>query len=205
MRAKICGITNQNDALFAAQNGAWALGFNFHPKSPRYIEQNKAKHIIDSLPLSIIKVGLFIDKSYDFVARCVDELNLDLVQVYDDLLDAPQSFKDKVILSCQANSIDELPEASVLESYGYILIDAPKNKDRLRGGTGRIANWELASKLAKDYRLILAGGLNSNNVITAINIVKPYAVDIASGVESQPGIKDSGLIKNFLKECNYDK
>jgi phosphoribosylanthranilate isomerase len=204
MRAKICGITNYNDVLFAAQKGAWALGFNFYPKSPRYIEQNTAKNIIDSLPLSVTKVGLFIDKSYDFIARYVDELNLDLVQIYDDLSEAPQSFKDKAILCFQPNSIDELPEFSILEDYRYLLIDAPKNKDGLMGGTGRVSNWELASKLAKDYRLILAGGLNPNNVAMAINIVKPYAVDVASSVESKPGIKDNQLIKNFLKECNHD-
>lgn len=203
MRAKICGITNQNDALFAAQNKAWALGFNFYPKSPRYIEETIAKNIIASLPLSITKVGLFIDQSHDFIVRCVDELSLDLVQVYDHL-DAPQSFKDKTILCFQASSIDDLPKASILESYGYLLIDAPKNKDGLMGGTGRIANWELASKLAKDYRLILAGGLSPNNVAMAINIVNPYGVDVASGVENAPGIKDNQLIRNFLKECNHD-
>ena len=204
MRAKICGITNQNDAIFSLQNGAWALGFNFYAKSPRYIEQHLAKEIINRLSASVVKVGLFIDESYDFIANSVDELGLDLVQVYNQL-DAPHSFKEKTILALQANSMNELPKAHILQSYGYILLDAPKTQNGLKGGTGRFANWDLANRLAKDYRLILAGGLNPENVQIAINKVNPYAVDVASGVESSTAIKNHQRIKQFLGECKHDR
>ncbi len=198
MKAKICGITNQEDALFAAQHGAWALGFNFYHKSLRYIEKEIAKEIIASLPASVIKVGLFIDKPYDYIASYVDDIGLDLVQIYAPI-NASATFKEKVIFAIQEEPIKNL------DDYGYLLIDAPKNKDGLMGGTGRIANWTLASKLAQDYRLILAGGLNPNNIEMAINKVAPYAVDVASGVESKPGVKDDQLVINFLKGCSYDK
>jgi phosphoribosylanthranilate isomerase len=197
MKAKICGITSLEDALFAANNGAWAIGLNFYKNSPRYVSLQKARHITSQLPQDIIKVGILIDYSQE---EALDVLEfLDLIQIYQ-----PNSlFSDKkrIILALQDSSKDELPTSSILQEYGFVLLDAPKQQDGLRGGTGRLANWDLAKELAKSYKLILAGGLNPSNVEEAIRYVQPFAVDVASGIEQHPGQKDPMLIKEFLERC----
>lgn len=205
MNIKICGLTNLEDAKHCNQLGAWALGFNFYPKSPRCISHTAAKEIIKALPRSILKVGIYINESYDTLLQRIDDLGLDLVQVYAPLSDAPNSFKDRVILSLQATTKSDLPSASILSSYRYVLLDAPKmDKDGLLGGTGRPANWALAETMAREYPLILAGGINATNVRDAIQAVNPYAVDLASGVEQTPGIKDKSQINRLFEECKHD-
>ena len=204
MKIKICGLMNLSDALHCCQLNAWALGFNFYKKSPRYISNPVAKEIINALPKSTLKVGIYIDEPYDTLLKNMDDLGLDLVQIYAPLNDAPNSFKDRVILSLQAATKNDLPPASILNSYRYVLLDAPKIHNDLRGGTGRRANWVLAQTMAKDYRLILAGGLNANNAKDAITAVNPYALDLASGVEHAPGIKDKSQINRLFEECKHD-
>ncbi|WP_207215394.1 phosphoribosylanthranilate isomerase [Rickettsiales endosymbiont of Peranema trichophorum] len=202
MKAKICGITNLEDALLAANNGAWAIGFNFYKHSPRYVPLKKAREISSQLPRDIIKVGVLIDYSKE-EALDVSEF-LDLVQIYQQ--DSSSFFeKKRIILALQASSKDELPTSSILQQYGFILLDAPKQEDGLRGGTGRLANWDLAKELTRDYKLILAGGLNNLNVETAIKCVQPFAVDVASGVEERPGSKSPVEVKNFLIRCKNVK
>ncbi len=202
MKAKICGITNLEDALLAANNGAWAIGFNFYKNSPRCVSLQKARKIASQLPKHIIKVGILIDYSQDEMLDALEFLNL--VQIYQQ---TPSLFFDKkrIILALQALSKDELPEDLILQEYGFILLDAPKHQDGLLGGTGRFANWDLAKEIAKNYKLILAGGLNSSNALAAIKHVKPFAVDIASGVEERPGIKNPLAIKEFLMRCKNVK
>ncbi|NDD99238.1 phosphoribosylanthranilate isomerase [bacterium] len=202
MKAKICGITNLEDALLATNNGAWAIGFNFYKNSPRYVSIKKAKEITSQLPMHIIKVGILIDYSQDTMLDALEFL--DLVQIYKQ---SPSVFLDKkrIILALQASSKDELPTSSILQEYGFILLDAPKQQDGLFGGTGRLANWDLAKELAKNYKLILAGGLNYSNVEEAIKQVQPFAVDVASGVEARPGIKNPAKIKEFLIRCKNIK
>ena len=202
MKAKICGITNLEDALLAANNGAWAIGFNFYKNSPRYVSIQKAKEITVQLPKHIIKVGILIDYSQDEMLDALEFLNL--VQIYQQ---NPSLFFDKkrIILALQASYKDELPASSILQEYEFILIDALRQQDGLLGGTGRLANWDLAKELAKNYKLILAGGLNSSNALAAIKHVKPFAVDVASGVEERPGIKNPLAIKEFLMRCKNVK
>ena len=205
MKIKICGLMNLADAQYCCQLNTWALGFNFYPKSPRYISSTVAKEIINALlPCAILKVGIYIGASYDMLLQQMDDIGLDLVQVYAPLSDAPSSFKDRVILSLQAATKHDLPPASVLSSYRYILLDAPKMHNDLPGGTGRSANWVLAETMARDYPLILAGGLNADNIRHAIQTVHPYAIDLASGVEKAPGVKDQLEINRLFEECQYD-
>lgn len=202
MKAKICGITNLKDALLAANNGAWAIGFNFYKNSPRYVSLQKAREITSQLPKHIIKAGILIDYSQD---EMLDALEfLDLVQIYQQ---NPSLFFDKkrIILALQASSKDGLPASSILQEYGFILLDAPKQHDGLLGGTGRLANWDLARELVKDYKIILAGGLNNSNVATAIKYVQPFAVDVVSGVEERPGSKNPVAVKEFLMRCENFK
>ena len=202
MKAKICGITNLEDALIAVHNGAWAVGFNFYTHSPRYISLEKAREIRSQMPEQITTVGILIDPSKDEILEAL--AFLDLVQVYqpDPSLDID---KKRVILALQVTSNDELHESLHLQEYGFVLLDAPKQQDGLIGGTGRIAHWGFARDLAKDHKLILAGGLHSLNVEAAIKQVKPFAVDVASGVEDQPGIKSHRAVKEFLMRCKHVK
>lgn len=202
MHIKICGLTNLSDALHCCQRQIFAIGFNFYPTSPRYISIKKAKNIIQALPSSTLKIGIYAKASYTTLSYQIEELGLDLIQVYSPILDAPNSFKDKVILSLSAENLDDLPSFDTLRSYPYLLLDAPKIHHELPGGTGRQANWELAQILAKDFRLILAGGLNPRNAKEAIEAVNPYALDFASGVEISPGIKDKNKINHLLEVCH---
>lgn len=203
MHVKICGITNLSDAELSIQHGAQLLGFNFYSKSPRYISMDIAKKIISPLPKSILKVGLFIDSTYDVINRAIDTLGLDLVQIYTPI-QADKDFYERVIFALQAEKEEDLPAAHILNQYAYLLLDAPKTSDGLHGGTGRLANWSLATRLAREYRLFLAGGLTPHNVQSAIHHVQPYAIDVASGVERMPGVKDETQLKHFFKECKYD-
>ena len=204
MRAKICGITTLEDGLFAAQAGAWALGFNFYSPSPRYIEPEKARRIISQLPKQVLKVGIFIGHTVDFIRKTLDAVGLDLAQVYEDL-EAPSTLKERrMIFEVQAATSADLPMAPILQQYAYILLDASKGSDGIIGGTGRLGNWELAADMAKNYQLILAGGLTLSNVALAHTLVNPYAMDVASGVENAPGIKDPHLVERFIKGYYYD-
>lgn len=201
MKVKICGLMNHEDALFANIQGAWALGFNFYRHSPRCLTLEAANQIIAKLPSSILKVGVFVNATYEILVHYQQSLGLDLFQVHGPV-NAPSTFKQNLILSLQANALDELSTDIDLQSYGYLLLDAPKQKDGLFGGTGRLSNLNLAKNLADNHRLILAGGLNAQNVKMAIETVRPYAVDVASGVECSLAKKDQGLIQHFLEVCH---
>lgn len=197
MRAKICGITQLSDAQHAVQYGAWAIGFNFIPESPRYVLTSHAKYLSDQLPTRLLKIGICANTSYKALADTIDDLGLDYIQVYQEI-NTPKVFKQQMILALPIAIESELPPVSVLNQYGYLLLDAPRVVHHPLGGSGRLSNWHLAKKLAQDYRLILAGGLTPTNLTEAIDTVNPYAVDVASGVESAPGIKDVLLLKSFL-------
>lgn len=201
MKAKICGITNLEDALFAANNGTWAIGFNFYKKSPRYVSFEKARKIAQQLPKHTIKVGIMINYSESEMLEALDFL--DFIQIYQK--DNSSFDKKRFILALQASSKNELPEDLILQEYGFILLDAPKRQDGLLGGTGRLANLNLAKELAKDYQLILAGGLNNSNIEKIIQYVQPFGVDVASGVEESPGIKNQLIVKDFLMRCKNVK
>ncbi len=202
MRAKICGITDVEDALYAIGQGTWALGFNFYSQSPRYIEPSAAKHLIRQLPTSVLKVGIVMDASPAELDDLMTNVGLDLVQVYADEGDVPLALKKRMILALQASTVDELPPECTLNEYAYLLLDAPKRADGLMGGTGRVGNWTLASALARTYRLILAGGLTVENIQSAMRMVRPYAVDVASGVQRIPGRLDYQFVKDVLDRVN---
>lgn len=197
MRTKICGITRLEDALETCNQGAWAIGFNFCRQSPRFITKDGAKKIIGQLPETIKKVGIFVEENSAEIERYMDQLGLDLAQVYTPF-SAGKLLKQRMIYSLVINNRNELPPILELASYGYLLIDAPHEKNSLLGGTGRLCDWNLARELAKDFKLILSGGLTPENVEAAIQAVNPYAVDVATGVERRPGIKDSTAMKKFL-------
>ncbi|MDD5722829.1 MAG: phosphoribosylanthranilate isomerase [Syntrophales bacterium] len=195
---KICGITDLDDALVAAEAGADALGFIFYPKSLRYVSPERAKEIIAGLPSGIAKVGVFVNDEPERVAKITESCGLDLLQLHGDetpeycrLFPAPMVIK--------AFSLRTAGDLGRLADYPVraILVDA--FVPGLYGGTGKMSNWELAKSLKQTCALILSGGLNSENIQDAIVSVSPHAVDINSGVESSPGRKDHEKIRRIIE------
>ncbi len=194
---KICGITRIVDALWAAESGADAVGFIFHPPSPRYITAEKAKAIIAELPEGIVTVGVFVNRPAEEVERTAADCGLDLIQLHGD--ESPEycrRFPAKRLIKAVSPRTPE--ERRRLAGYGVraFLIDA---RDTSRyGGTGKRADWELAAELGKTHPLILAGGLDVGNIAEALAAVAPRAADINSGCELAPGIKDHGRLRQII-------
>jgi phosphoribosylanthranilate isomerase len=198
VKVKICGITNEADALAACEAGADALGFNFYPESPRAIPLDKAAAIIRELPCFVSIVGLFVDPNIAMVQAAALKCRLDQLQLHgqvdDGLLDLLP--RDKVILACPVKDARSL-KALQGRRAGAFLLDAAK--PGLHGGTGQSFRWDLALKAQSLGRpIILAGGLTPANVAEAIRIAKPWAVDVASGVELSPGKKSPKLMREFV-------
>lgn len=192
---KICGITRVADALHAVEQGATALGFVFWPRSPRFITPERAALIIAELPAEITTVGVFVDELPDLLQQAVSTSGVTAVQLHGD---EPPSY---------ANGLTQPPFRSVnLETAASVcttwppgttfLLDAA-DRER-RGGTGVAVDWSHAAALARQWPIVLAGGLTPDNVATAISIVDPAGVDVSSGVEQAPGMKDSTKVTRFV-------
>jgi phosphoribosylanthranilate isomerase len=194
---KICGITNSEDALGAADLGADAIGFIFQTASPRYVSPQKAKEIIRLLPSAITRVGVFVNCDEDEVKRTADICGLDVIQLHGD--ESPEYCRrfppEAIVKAVSLNSPDDL---ACLGSYDVRAFLADSRHDGRYGGTGRKANWELAARAAEKYPLILAGGLNAANIAVGLATVKPTAVDINSGVEKKPGRKDHERMRQLI-------
>jgi phosphoribosylanthranilate isomerase len=191
MRIKICGITNLEDAKAAVNLGADALGFVF-AESSRRISPEKARQITNQLPPFVSKVGVFVNAPLTHLRRVRDYCGLDAVQLHgEEGADYIRSLGPGVIKALRLNgkAVGDLPDAT-------LLLDAYDPK--LRGGTGKKCDWQKAQEIARDRLVILAGGLEPGNVGKAIEQVKPYAVDVSSGVEKEPGRKDHGKIASFI-------
>ena len=196
MQVKICGITNLEDALTAAENGADAVGFIFHPPSPRFIEPQKAAQITKALPDRLVKVGVFVNEKESFVRHTIEHCRLDMIQLHGD--ESPgycRQFPKNRILKALVLQTEEDVRKSEAFDVAAILVDARHNG--LYGGTGRTADWDLARKIAGP--LILSGGLNEFNVPAALEVVRPAALDINSGAEEKPGKKDSAKIARMMR------
>jgi phosphoribosylanthranilate isomerase len=195
---KICGITRLEDALCAAASGADAVGFIFHEASPRYITPEKAKSIIAQLPAGIARVGVFVNREAEEVKRTVDMCGLDLIQLHgDETPDYCRLFpSERVIKAVSPRMAEELRALAVYEVRAF-LVDA---RDGGRyGGTGKRADWALAARLEELHPLILAGGLDAENIEAALAAVSPRAVDINSGCELTPGIKDHRRMRQIIR------
>ena len=194
---KICGITRLEDALCAAACGADAVGFIFHPASPRYITPERARAIIAKLPEGIATVGVFVNRKREVVEQTAETCGLDLIQLHGD--ESPEYCRlfpsQRVIKAVSPRTAEELRALDVYEVRAF-LVDA---RDAGRyGGTGKRADWELAVALKKTHPLILAGGLDPGNIEEALAAVAPHAVDINSGCELAPGIKDHDRIRRIV-------
>lgn len=202
--AKICGITNWADARAACDAGADALGFNFYAGSPRAIAPAAAWRIIRRLPPFVAPVGIFVNWSPEAVLSLADALRLAAVQLSGD--ESPRDVaacarRACVIWALRVGAGFSLARLRASAGVAAYLLDADRTGQY--GGTGRTISWPLARRAARSHRIILAGGLTPENVADAILLVRPYAVDVASGVESRsgrPGQKDPGKLRAFLGE-----
>ena len=201
IRVKICGITNAADAFAAIEAGANLLGFNFYPKSPRHITEAEAAKIRRQLPKKVEAVGIFVNAPLAEVAALSKSLNLDVAQLHGD--ESPETVGElaRSVSVWKAFRVESDFRLETLDEYSQafaFLFDAAHTGQY--GGTGHSTDWDIAQRAAVGRRIILAGGLKVENVAAAVRIVRPYAVDVASGVESKPGKKDHGLLREFIQE-----
>jgi phosphoribosylanthranilate isomerase len=200
VRIKICGITNKEDALAAAHLGADALGFVFAP-SPRKISAERAREIIKVLPPFVKTVGVFVDEDPERVSSVAARCGLDILQLHgSESVEYCSSFDRRVIKAVRLQSRDELKNLSKYANVVDALLLDTYVPNKL-GGTGIPFDWKLAVEAGRYGRIILAGGLNPENVAAAISMVKPYAVDASSGLEKSPGVKDHEKMTQFMREA----
>jgi phosphoribosylanthranilate isomerase len=192
---KVCGITRLTDALYAVQHGATALGFVLWPASPRRVTPDQVKAIVSELPSSVMTIGVFVNESVDGIRSVVASTGLTAVQLHGD---EPPAYEEALPWPLlRAVSLDAAEDAS--EAWApetTLLVDAADSVRR--GGTGRTVDWGRAALLARSRRVVLAGGLTPANVAEAIATVRPYGVDVSSGVEESPGVKDFSKVTEFL-------
>lgn len=201
VQVKICGITSAADAQAAIEAGANLLGFNFYPKSPRHISEDQAAEIRSKLPKKVKAVGIFVNWLPADVITLRSSLKLDAVQLHGD--ESPETVAEIASLVPVIKAFRVEPEFPITNLDEYLrafafLFDAAHTDQY--GGTGRTTDWDVARRASLKHRIILAGGLKVENVAAAVRIVRPYGIDVASGVESSPGKKDHELLRDFIKE-----
>jgi len=201
VRVKICGITNADDARAACEAGADSLGFNFYQGSPRHVIGAEVEKIRAQLPANVEAVGVFVNAGTSEVAELCESLRLDAVQLHGDETAQRVSELAARIAVIKAFRVGPDFLVETLDEYtraAAFLLDTAETGQY--GGTGHTNDWAVARSAARTRRIILAGGLNAENVAAAIQFVRPYGVDVASGVESAPGKKDQGRVREFIQE-----
>ena len=199
IRVKICGITNLEDALAAAEFGADAVGFVLYPNSPRHIKPAQAKLIIDQLPPYVTSVGVFANQAEEEIWRMREACGFDLVQLQGD--ESPgfcQRFGSRVVKAIRVKDHGSIRQMAEYSVRAFVLDTYRENQP---GGTGERFNWDLAIQARSFGRIILAGGLTPENVRDAITKVQPYGVDVSTGVEKHLGKKDHTKIERFIKQA----
>lgn len=198
VKVKICGITNLEDALTAIDAGADALGFVFFKESPRHVFPEEAEAIIRHLPPFVQTIGLFVNEELECVNETADSCGLDIIQLHGD--EPPEycnAIARRIIKAFRVRDITCLEPMNAYRASAFLL-DAWSPS--AYGGTGITFNWEVAACAARSSRVILAGGLTADNVAAAIEQVRPYGVDVSSGVESSPGRKDADKLREFIRK-----
>lgn len=198
---KVCGITNIEDAELAVRHGADALGFNFYPKSPRFIEPSVARAIIEALPKAILNVGVFVNESLETIVETVSVSGIGAIQLHgeesSEYANSVKAATGLPIIKAFRVSPEFKPEDVLGYDVDAILLDAYSPREH--GGTGETFDWEIARKVLEMFpKMYLAGGLGPANVADAVQAVSPYAVDACSGLELTKGRKDSEKVRLFL-------
>ena len=205
---KICGITRPQDADLAADLGASAIGLVFWPASPRYISPEAARGIARLNAARVKTVGVFVDESIENVARVMDAVGLDAAQLHGhesaeycrQLMTRLKADPARRVIKAIGLQGSDPVTLTEFDSDVLMLIDA--HDPSLHGGTGRTVDWESARHIAAARKTILAGGLNPENIGRAVDSVRPYGVDVSSGVESAPGVKDADRLNRFFEALN---
>lgn len=194
---KICGITRSEDAAVAVEAGARALGFVFWPKSPRFIDPYRARAIARALPPFVTTVGVFVDQPLEYVNDVASLVRLGAVQLHGD---EDPSYAARLLMpiikavSPESHALAQWPPTTM------VLVDAID--PATRGGTGRTVDWKKAASLARQRRVLLAGGLTPENVAEAVARVRPFGIDVSSGVERLPGVKDPAKIQALFESVH---
>ncbi len=193
---KICGVTTLDDAMYAVEQGADAVGFNFYPLSKRYIPSDRAAEIVNLLPSRIMRVGVFVNPDRESVNAVLQDNKLNALQFSGS--EAPDNISGYELPVIKA--IHVANEKSILEMKSFhvdgFLLDTFRMEEF--GGTGKTFDWNLAIEAKRYGKVIVAGGLSPENVADAVRTIKPHGVDVSSGVEIRPGIKDHKRIKEFI-------
>jgi len=196
-RVKVCGLTRIEDARLAVELGAAAIGVVFWERSPRRVSPDQAHMLCRGLPPFVTRVGVFVNVTPDEVQAIVDRVGLDAVQLHGDETMAPYlRVRARLIKSVTMDDDRALERARGLPPHVTPLVDAADPERR--GGTGRLADWQRAAALAAARPTILAGGLSAENVARAVADVRPWALDVSSGVEDAPGIKNADKLRAFF-------
>jgi len=200
VKVKICGIRRLEDALVAAEYGADALGFVFYKKSMRFISPSSARKIIKKLPPFISTVGVFVNPSLEELKRVIEISGIQFVQLHGE--ENPELVDDLKIPFIKGLRIEKKIEEKELKAWksaSAFLIEGKSEKGY--GGTGTGFDYEVVKPFTQNYRIIIAGGLNPSNVSWVVKRLKPYGVDVSSGVEESPGVKSHKLIKEFIRNA----
>ena len=205
VKVKVCGITNLNDALSACYSGADAVGFILYPKSKRFIKAKEVRKITSQLPPFLTKVGVFVNEDPRDVLEILSYAHLDFAQLHGD--ETPEECDyvgaNRVIKVFRLKSEEEVERIRpYVGKVRAVLLDTYDSK--VYGGTGKPFDWKVALRVKEEFPelpLILSGGLTPENVKRAVETVKPYAVDVSSGVEAEPGVKDGEKVRAFVRNA----
>jgi phosphoribosylanthranilate isomerase len=197
VKVKICGIMNVEDALTAVDAGADALGFMFYASSPRCVTRETAAQIVHQLPPFVAKVGVFVNATSEEVRQAIADCGLDTLQFHGE--ESPEFCRQSGLKVLKAFRVQGPETLKVLSHYSEMTWLLDSFVAGTRGGTGNTFNWDIATQAVKMRgRVILAGGLTPENVAEAVQKVRPYGVDVSSGVESAPGRKDAARVRAFI-------
>jgi phosphoribosylanthranilate isomerase len=200
VKVKICGITNLKDARRAVEAGADFLGFNFYPRSPRYVTPAAARRIVQRLPKGTAFVGVFVNEPTDKMLAIARRVGLRFLQLHGEESPATVAKLRRTLTVIKAIRVRNSFSAAQLRQFkprGTFLLDGFHVSRR--GGTGKTFNWAVARRANRAGHIFLAGGLTPENIGEAVRIARPYAVDVCSGVEAKPGKKDPALIESFMQ------
>ncbi len=198
MHIKICGITNIEDALAAVDYGADALGFVFYPASPRYVSPQTAREITSFLPPFVTTIGVFVNEEESKIKEIMKYAGINVLQLHGDEPPEMCSIWHKVIRALRVKDLIDLKPLAAC-SVSAFLLDAYSSGQF--GGTGQIFNWDIAVEAKRYGHIILSGGLNPDNIEKAIKWVRPYAVDVSSGIEAEKGKKNLKKMKLFIERA----
>lgn len=203
MRVKICGITNKDDAFKAIKFGADALGFIFYKKSPRYVSPSRARNIISILPPFVTIVGVFVNEKIGAIQDIAGFCGLNAVQLHgdEDHHFCHRLKRYQVLRIIKGFRVDETFDFRTAEKFDVDGLLFDTYQDKVFGGTGKAFNWQLLKSAHVKGSVILSGGLTPENVKEAIEVVKPFAVDVSSGVEAEPGRKDHQKLEMFIRNA----